>query len=261
MTDIANAPSPSSNVVGTAAELKRPTGVSGRRKMMVAGTVLVVLALAGWAMAGFYGDRLSPLPRTGDRFPDLSARETDLAIEEELTSVTDALTRRYTDEGLLIEATYNTQELFAALSRYQATRQPSAKADSLFERTQRVHEMDRYIVFTLVLGGDAFALEDLRPDEMIRLRTPSGREVSTSTWTEVPTSMPDHSWIGILHFPRVTSDGQPLIAEGDAWLEMVLVALGTDEQVLRWELPIVYPSPPSAAKPAEGERVAERHSP
>jgi hypothetical protein len=245
MTDITNAPSHRRDVVGAAVELKRPTGVSDRRKIMVAATVLIVLALAGWAMTGFYGDRLSPLPRTGDHFPDLSARETDPAIEKELASVTDALTRRHTDDGLLVEATYNTQELFVALSRYQATRQPSAKADSLRETSQRKHEMDRYMVFTLVLGGDAFTVEDLRPDEMIRLRTPSGREMSTSTWTEVPTSMPNHSWIGILHFPRVASDGQPLVSEGDAWLEMVLVGLGTGDQVLRWELPIAYPSAPT----------------
>lgn len=243
--DLANAPAGIRHKIRAAARLGWFTRSIGRRRALVGATVLAVLALAGWAMTGFYGDRLSPLPRTGDPFPDLSARETDPTIKAELASVTDALTRRYTNDGLLVEATYNTQELFVALSRYQATQQPSAKADSLFETYQQEHEMDRYIVFTLILGSDALALEDLRPDEMIRLRMPSGREVSTSTWTEVPTALPSRARIGVLHFPRVASDGQPIISQDDGWLELVLSAPDGRERALRWELPIAYPSAPT----------------
>ena len=240
--DMTNAPSHTRDVVGAATELKRPTGVSDRHKMIVAATVLVVLSLAAWAMTGFYGDRPSALPRTGNPMPALPTARVDTGLQEELVLITTALTRRDADDEMLIEAVYSTPKLFAALSRHEAALQGDRESEQLFQTYQRDHELDRYLVFTLILDQDGPGLSDYRPEEMIRLRTGDGREVRAVTWVEVPDLMSDSSRVGMLHFPRVTADDRLLLSEHEGWFELVLSGLGEDDQILRWELPIAYPA-------------------
>ena len=229
-----------------------PVGAADRRKWLmrsvgghqvaVTATVLVVLVLAVWAMTGFYARSPSPLPRAGNPMPALSALAANSALEAELTQVTDTLTRRNTDDALLVEAVYHTPELFATLSRSEATRQGNGDAESLLETYLSEHELDRYLVFALILGQGDPGLGDYRPEEMIRLRTDDGREVQAVSWVEMPALMSDSSRVGMLHFPRVTADDRPLLSENEGWFELVLSGLGEGDQVLRWELPIAYPS-------------------
>jgi hypothetical protein len=214
----------------------------GRRKVAVMATVLVVLALAAWAMIGFHAGSPSPLPRAGNPMPDLSALAANSALEAELTQVTAVLTRRNADDALVVEAVYHTPEFFATISRSEATRQDNGDAESLLQTYLREHELDRYLVFTLILGQDDPGLSDYRPEEMIRLRTDDGREVQAVSWVEVPTLMSDSSRVGMLHFPRVTADDRPLLSENEGWFELVLSDLGGGDQILRWELPIAYPT-------------------
>ncbi len=213
----------------------------------MATTVLVVLALAAWAMIGFHADRLSPLPRTGNPMPALRALATGLALETELSLVTAALTRRDTSGEVLVEAVYNTPELFAALSRRDAVQQRGndAEAESLSEIYRRDHETVRYLIFTLILESNGPDLTGYQLQTMSRLRMSSGREMSAESWVEVPSLMTDRHRIGWLHFPRVTADGQALLTEDDGWLELVLSAPDGGEHTLRWELPIVYPTIPT----------------
>jgi hypothetical protein len=217
--------------------------VTGRREVVVAATVLVVLALAAWAMIGFHADRLSPLPRRGNPMPALPALEADPALETELALVA-ALIRRDVSGEVLVEAVYNTPALFAALSRRDAVQQRGneAEAESLLRTYQRYHETERYLVFTLVLESNGSDLNDYQPQAMSRLRTAGGREVPAESWVELSSPMPNRHRVGLLHFPRVTAGGQALLTEDDGWLELVLSALGGGEWTLRWELPITYPT-------------------
>ena len=221
------------------ARLTWPRRLVGRRPVVVAATVLAVLALAAWAMTGFYANRPSPLPRKGKPMPDLSALEADLALQSNLLLVTAALTRRGTGNAVLVEAVYNTPEVFAALSRHDAAQQggDEAEAETLRQEYQRYHETDRYLVFTLVLESNGFNLEDYQPLVKSLLRTASGREVSAARWEELRSPAPDRHREGLLHVPRLTVD-QPVLMEDDGWLELVLSDLDGGEWALRWELPI-----------------------
>jgi hypothetical protein len=209
---------------------------------MVATTVLIVLVLAAWAMIGFYGDRPSALPRAGNPMPALSALEASSALEAELTQATATLARRNVDDALLVEAVYHTPELFALLSRSEAALQGKDDAESLLETYLREHDLDRHLVFTLILSQDSPGLGDYRPTEMIRLRTDEGREVQAVSWVEAPNPMSGSSRIGMLHFPRLAADSRPLLSETEGWLELVLSGLGEEDRILRWEFPIAYPS-------------------
>ena len=243
MLDITEAPTDGRDLVGALARLKWPTRVTGRREVVVAATVLIVLALAAWAMIGFHADRLSPLPRTGNPMPALPALEADLALETELALVA-ALIRRDVSGEVLVEAVYNTPALFAALSRRDAVQQRGneAEAESLLRTYQRYHETERYLVFTLVLESNGPDLNDYQPQAMSRLRTAGGREVPAESWVELSSPMPNRHRVGLLHFPRATAGGQALLTEDDGWLELVLSAPDGGEWALRWELPITYPT-------------------
>ncbi|MFB0534988.1 MAG: hypothetical protein ACETWR_08400 [Anaerolineae bacterium] len=229
------------------AEFKWPMGLAARRKVVVAATVLVVLVLAAWAMIGFHADRLSHLPRTGNPMPALAAFEADSTLEAELALVTTALTRRDVSGAVLMEAVYNTPELFATLSRYHVAQQggDEVEAESLFQTYLSHHETDRYLVFMLILESSGPDLTDYQPQAVSRLRTASEREVPAENWVEMSSSMSDHRRVGLLHFPRATADGQALLTEDDGWLELVLSVPDGGEQALRWELPIAYPTIPT----------------
>jgi hypothetical protein len=209
---------------------------------MVSTTALVVLALAAWAMIGFYGDQPSALPRAGNPMPALSALEANSALEVQLTQVTATLARRNTGDALLVEAVYHTPELFVLLSRSEAALQGNGDAESLLQTYLREHDLDRHLVFTLILDQDSPGLGDYRPAEMIRLRTNDGREVQAVSWVEVPNLMSDSSRVGMLHFPRLRADNRPLLSENEGWFELVLSGLREEDRILRWELPIAYPS-------------------
>lgn len=228
-------------------KLKWPTGLAARRKVAVAGTVLVVLVLAAWSMIGFHADSLSPLPRTGNPMPALAALEADPALETELALVTAALTRRDVSGAVLIEAVYNTPELFATLSRYHVAEQggDEVEAESLLQTYLSHHETDRYLVFMLILESSGPDLTGYQPQAVSRLRTASAREVPAENWVEMSSSMSNHRRVGLLHFPRATADGQSLLTEDDGWLELVLSAPDGGERALRWELPIAYPAIPT----------------
>jgi hypothetical protein len=202
---------------------------------------VVVLALATWTMIGFYGDQLPALPRAGNPMPVLSTLVASSALEAETIQVTAALARRNADDTLLVEAVYYTPELFALQSRSEAALQGNGDAQSLLEANLREHELDRYLVFTLVLSQDSPGLGDYRPAEMIRLRTGNGRKVQAVSWFEVTDLMSDSSRVGMLHFPRFTAENRPLLSENEGWFELVLSGLGEGDQILRWELPIAYP--------------------
>jgi hypothetical protein len=143
---------------------------------------------------------------------------------------------------VLVEAVYNTPELFATLSRYHAAQQRDDEAESLFQTYRRYHETDRYLVFILILESNGPDLTGYQPQAMSRLRTASGREVPAESWVELSSPVPDHQRVGLLHFPRATADGQALLTEDDGWLELVLSAPDGGERALRWELPIAYPT-------------------
>ena len=247
MIDITEAPTDGRGLVGALARLKWPTRLAGRREVVMAATVLIVLALAAWAMIGFHADRLSPLPRTVNPLPALPALEADPALEAELALVAAALTRRNASGEVLVEAVYNTPALFAALSRRDAAQQrgDEGEAESLLRTIQRFHETERYLVFTLVLESNGPDLNDYQPQAMSRLRTAGGREVPAESWVELSSPMPNRHRVGLLHFPRVTADGQALLTEDGGWLELVLSALNGGEWALRWELPITYPTIPT----------------
>lgn len=151
--DITEAITHRNGLVRALAKLKWATRLAGRREVVVAATVLVVLVLAAWAMIGFHADRLSPLPRTGNPMPVWPAFEADPALETEMALVTAALTQRDTSGEVLVEAVYDTPALFAALSRRDAAQQggDEAEAESLFQTYRLYHETDRYLVFTLIL--------------------------------------------------------------------------------------------------------------
>ncbi len=228
------------------AKPKWPTELAARRKV-VAVTVPVVLVLAAWAMIGFHADRLSPLPRMGNPMPASSASEADSILEAELALVTSALTQRDESGAMLIEAVYSTPELFAALSRYHVVQQggDEVEAESMLQAHLHDHETDRYLVFMLILASSGPDLTGYQPQAVSRLRTVSGREVLAESWVEVSSSMSDHHSVGFLHFPRTTADGHALLTEDDGWMELVLSAPDGGEQVLRWELPIAYPTIPT----------------
>jgi hypothetical protein len=209
--------------------------------------VLVVLALAAWAMISFHADRLSPLPRMGNPMPALAALEADPALETELALVTAALTRRDTSGAVLVEAVYNAPALFAALSRRDAAQQggEEAEAEALLQTYQRYHETDRCLVFSPILESTGLDLTDYQPQATSRLRTASGREVPAERWVELFSPMPDRIRVGFLYFPHTTADGQALLSEHDGWLELVLSASDGGELALRWELPSAYPTIPT----------------
>jgi hypothetical protein len=213
----------------------------GRRDVTVAATVVVVLALSAWTMIGFYADRPAALPRAGKPMPVLANVAASSELEAELIRLITALARRNADAALLVEAVYYTPELLALQSRSEADLQGNGDAESLLEDNLREHDLDRYLVFTLVLSQDRPGLGDYRPAEMIRLRTDDGRTVQAVSWLEVPELMSDSSRVGMLHFPRFTADSRPLLTEDAGWFELVLSGLGERDEILRWEWPIAHP--------------------
>jgi hypothetical protein len=229
------------------AKPKWATGLGSRREVGVAATVMVVLALAAWAMIGFHAGRPSPLPGTGNPVPTLSAQKVDPASEMELVMVADALTRRDKGDKVLMEAIYNTPELFAALSRHDAAQEGGgeAEAETLFQTYRRYHGADRYSVFTLILESSGPDLTGYHPGAMSRLRSSSGRETPAVRWVEHPTSVPDRRRGGLLYFSHAAANDQPLLAEDEDWLELVLLTLDGRERTLRWELPIAYATVPN----------------
>lgn len=233
-------------LAGMLAKPKWAARLAGRREVAVAATVMGVLALAAWAMTGFHAGRPSPLPRTGNPVPAPSAPEVDAALEAQLVGLTATLTRRNRSDEVLVEAVYNTPELLAALSRHHAAQEGGgeAEAESLFQTFRRYHETDRYMVFTLILESSSPDLTGYHPGSMGRLRSSSGRETPAVRWVEHPTSGPDRRRGGLLYFSHAATNDQPLLAEDDDWLDLVLTLDGR-ERTLRWELPIAYATVPN----------------
>lgn len=253
MTEITETPTRRGDIGGALVRLKWPAKLAGRREVTVAATVVVVLALATWAMISFHADRLSPLPRRGNPLPAMSTLEADLALETEVALVTGALTRRDTSGELMAEAIYGTTELFSALSRRKTAHQRSDKtgAESVFQAYLRYHETDRYMVFILTLESNNPRLIGYSPQTASRLRTASGLEMPAESWMELSSPTPDYRRVGLLHFPRATAGGQSLLTEDDGWLELEPAAPEGEELALRWELPIAYPAIPETREEIE----------
>ena len=215
----------------------------GVRAMGVAITVLVVLSFASWTMVTFDATRPSPLPDVGAPMPTDMPTDSHVSssqiLEEYLDAVANLLTREVSGGRVAVVATHEAPILFSALACLGAAQQGRGEdeAERLLQTYWRAHDLDRYHVFSLALESTSLDLTSYRPESDIRLRSAAGYEVPPETWIEDATPMPDRYRVGMLHFPRLSASGQPLLAEDDDWVELRLWAPDGQEHTLRWELP------------------------
>jgi len=110
-----------------------------------------------------------------------------------------------------------------------------------YMRVARLAEANQYdtgvnLAFTVTLDAHSGDLGSLDITKLARLRDAQGREQGPSRWED--TARGPHHRSGVLFFPRLDANGNPILRDDTGVVEVVIRDVArVKERVFRWELP------------------------
>ena len=128
----------------------------------------------------------------------------------------EANTRRLTGSEYDLEVRLNDAAFFNALSVVEGKHAPDA--ETRYQAYQDRYDIDRKLVFTVVMHTPKGRLFDVKPERLMAIRLNSGEEYESESWTDSNRSTASRRE-AVATFGR--PDGQPILAPGTKTLELV----------------------------------------
>jgi hypothetical protein len=105
---------------------------------------------------------------------------------------------------------------------------------------RRLYDTDVSLAFAVTLDAHSGDLGSLDITKLASLRDAQGREQAPSGWED--TSRGPHHREGVLLFPRLDANGNPVLRDDADVMEVVIRDVArVKERLFRWELPIRLP--------------------